>query len=337
MNTHRTMPDNQKDPLVLKNLIKEAEKRLLEKMSKRETQPWLSRLSELEAKLDHRRNLESLILFVNKDMAEFLRLPFAVVDRVVIDQTFATRDIVRSLHLDQGYFVLVLSQRKVRLIEAYNERVVAEISNPFPMVNDQPFSTSREEASDSARQTQLVAEYFNRVDKEVNKVRKDNPLPVLICTEGSHYAEFLKVADQKSSILNPYLSGNRMEEKANGIVSEAWKIVREINSQRNNARIGELKEAVSRGLFLSDVNDIWRGVSQGRIKTLFVEQGLFQPAWVEGDSLDLITPGEQIPIGAVDDIFDEMIEMNRKNGGDEVFLAQGELKDFNGIGATMRY
>lgn len=51
LNTHRTMPDNQKDPLVLKNLIKEAEQRLLANQSKKEAQILVNRLAELEAML----------------------------------------------------------------------------------------------------------------------------------------------------------------------------------------------------------------------------------------------------------------------------------------------
>ena len=127
LNTHRTKPDNQKDPLALKNLIKEAEQRLSVDRNKKDVQGLIQRLTELEAKIDHSHNLESLILFVNEDIAEYTRLPIPVEDRVVIDQTFATRDLIRGLHLDSGYYVLVLSQQKVRLIEAFNDRVVAEI------------------------------------------------------------------------------------------------------------------------------------------------------------------------------------------------------------------
>src|SRR5690606_28990180 len=214
LNTHRTMPDNQKDPLVLKNLIKEAEQRLLANQSKKDAQKLVNRLTELEAKIDHSHNLESLILFVNEDVSEYIRLPISVVDRVVIDNTFATRDIVRSLHLDSSYYVLVLSQQKVRLIEACNDKVVAEVTHPFPIENNQFYSTNKAELSNVSRQTNLVVEFFNRIGKEVNRLRKDNPLPVLICTEESNYNEYLKIADQKQSLLNTFLNKNRVDEKA---------------------------------------------------------------------------------------------------------------------------
>ncbi len=337
LNTHRTKPDNQKDPLALKNLIKEAEQRLSVDRNKKDVQGLIQRLTELEAKIDHSHNLESLILFVNEDIAEYTRLPIPVEDRVVIDQTFATRDLIRGLHLDSGYYVLVLSQQKVRLIEAFNDRVVAEIGGSFPIENNQFYSTNKAELSNATRQTNLVAEFFNRIDKEVNKVRKDNPLPVLICTEESNYHEYLKVADEKQSIFGTFLNQNRVDEKAQAIVEEAWKIVKEHNVQRNNARKVELQKAVSNGLFLSDVNDIWKAISEGRVQTLFVEQGLFQPAVIEDGLVTLVLTTDKDRKEVIDDIYDEMIELNMKFGGDVVFLPKGELKDFNGFGATTRY
>src|SRR5690554_2957686 len=106
LNTHRTMPDNQKDALTLKNLVKEAEERLLNNESKRDAKALVGRLRNLESTIDHSQNLESLILFVNEDIAELVRLPVVVENRVVIDHTFATRDLVRALHVETNYFVL---------------------------------------------------------------------------------------------------------------------------------------------------------------------------------------------------------------------------------------
>ena len=166
LNTHRTKPDNQKDPILLKNLIKEAEQRLLADENKKDAQKLIQRLAELESKIDHSHNLESLILFVNEDIAEYTRLPIAVENRVVIDHTFATRDLVRALHLETSYYVLVLSRQVVHFIEAFNDKVVAEAGSPFPIENNEFYSTHKAELSNASRQTSLVAEFFNRVDKE---------------------------------------------------------------------------------------------------------------------------------------------------------------------------
>lgn len=166
LNTHRTRPDNNKDSITLKNLIKEAEERLYNDLDKRVALNLIQRLNALESQIDHNHNLESLILFVNDEIAEFIRLPIQVMNRVVIDNTFATRDLIRALHIQTNYFLLLLSRQKVRLIEALDDKEIEEIGQPFPIENTQFYSTNSLELSNARRQRNLIAEFFNRVDKE---------------------------------------------------------------------------------------------------------------------------------------------------------------------------
>lgn len=337
MNSHRTKPDYLKDELALKNHIKEVETRLLADTTKRDATKLIEKLHGLAGQIDHSHNLDSLILFVNDDIAEFTRLSIPVVDRVIIDNTFATRDLVRALHAEAHYYLLVLSQEKARLIEAINNQVVQEFKSPFPIENKQFFTKNKSEAAIASRKSNLIAEFFNTVDKEVNRIRKNNPLPVLICTVEENYPEYLKIADQKDSIFTSFLNKNRMAEKDHAIVQEAAKIVEAHNIKRNNNRKEELLKAVSENRFLSDTNEIWRAIPEGKIQTLFVEQGLFQPAIVENDEIVYVSEDLRTDKNVIDDIYDEMIEMNLSFGGDVVFLPKGELEKFNGFGAVTRY
>ena len=337
LNTHRTKPDYLKDVLQLKNLIKDAENRLLADTDKKSAQNLINKLHDLAEQIDHSHNLESLILFVNKDIAEYTRLPIKVVDRVVIDDTFATRDLIRAMHVEANYYVLVLSQEKARLIKASGDKVVKEFRGAFPIENKQFFAKNKPELSVASRQSSLISEYFNQVDKEVNAVRHNNPLPVLICTVEENYAEYLKIADEKQSIFDIFLNKNRLEEKDHAIISDAWKLVEAHIIKQNNNRKSELEKAVSENKFLSDTNDIYQAISEGKIHTLFIEQGLFQPAVIENNSIIYVSNDHRDDKGVIDDIFDELIELNMKHGGDVVFLPKGELVKFNGFGAVTRY
>ncbi|WP_246125951.1 AOC03_06830 family ribosome hibernation factor [Bizionia myxarmorum] len=337
MNSHRTNPDALKDAITLKNHIKEVETRLLADTTKRNATGLLEKLNALVEQIDHSHNLDSLLLFVNDDVAEYTRLPIKVTDRVVIDDSFATRDLVRAMHAEAHYYVLVLSQENSRLIEALNDKVVQEFKAPFPMENKQFFTRNKAESAVASRESSLIAEYFNQVDKAVNTIRKENPLPVLICSLEENYAEYLKIADEKHSILNTYLNKNRISEKDHAIVTEAWKLVKSHNSELNSNRKTELLKAVSDNKFLSDTNEIWKAIKDGKIQTLFIEQGLFQPAIMDDDEISYVTEDHRTDKNVIDDIFDEMIELNMNFGGDVVFLPKGELSKFNGFGAITRY
>jgi len=338
LNTHRTRPENKQDSIVLKNLVTEAEERLLKTDTKRDIKAIVKKMKNLEEKIDHNHNLESLVIFVNDEVAEFVRLPVSVENRVVIDDNFATRDIVRAMHSNKNYFILLLSREKARLIEAFNDKVIEEVRGDFPLENDKFYATSGIEASNAPRQTNLVKEFFNRIDKAVNSHRKNNPLPVLICTEESNYYEYTKVADEKSAIFETFLNGNRLDETAHSVVSEGWNIVEKISRDKNLERKTELQKAVSANNFLSDTNEIYQAVKNGRIKTLFVEEGLFQPAVIQDGKIVYATKEDMIAHKEViDDIYDELIEENMKYGGETVFLPKGELPKFNGFGAITRY
>lgn len=337
LNTHRTKPDSDKDQLTLKNLVNDAKKRLLAEENKRDVSILIERIDRLAASIDHSYNIEALVLFVNENIEKYIRLPIAVENRVTIDHTFATRDLIRSIHLETNYYVLVLDLHKARLIEAFNDKVVTEHSQVFPIENTQFNTTNKVELSNASRKTNLVAAFFNEVDKEVNKIRKINPLPVLICSVESNYHEYLKIADEKHSIFDTFLNQNPLEEKNHEIVSSAWKIMKNYTIEKNNARKEELLKAVGQNNFLSDTNEIWQAIKQGRIQTLFIEESKFQAALWENDQIKYVSNDLRDKKQIVDDIFDELIEENLNHGGDVVFLPNGELSDFNGFGAITRY
>jgi len=50
--THRTSPDNKQDPILVKNLVDEAKRRLSAEFSKREIEPLFDRLDSLVAEID---------------------------------------------------------------------------------------------------------------------------------------------------------------------------------------------------------------------------------------------------------------------------------------------
>ena len=336
LNTHRTKPDNQKDPILLKNLVKEAEQRLLNDYDKRFAENTISRIKTLAAEIDHNYNLESLVLFISDEIAEYTRLPIAVIDRVAVDNTFATRDLVRAMHEQTSYYVLVLSRQNARLIEAHNDKAIQEFSDPFPIRNETLFATDKLKLSTAKGQDNLIEEFFNWVDKVVNKAIAENPLPVLLVTEERNYHHYLKVTDKKGNIIG-HLNKNRDDEKAHHIVAEAWNIVNDTIKQKNSERIAELKKAVGAGSFASDFTDIWQAIKSGRGKTLFIKKGYFQPAKIVKEKVLLADEQNSKEKDVIDDIIDEMIEMNLTYGGDTVFVEGDELKDFGGLALTLRY
>jgi len=336
LNTHRTLPDKAKDRILLKNLVTEAEIRLTNECNNRLVSVISDKLRRLEATIDHTYNLESLVLFASEDIAEYTRLPIAVTDRVIIDRTFATRDLIRTLNKEKEYYVLVLSRQKARLLEALNDKIVQEVGGNFPIENVLVHPRESAEAAIASRQTNLIKEFFNVVDKQLIEVIKENPLPVLICCEESNYHHYLKIADRKEIIIG-HLNGSRVEEKAHHIIDVAWPIVQQVRRERSSQRLQELSSAKSSGKLVTGINDIWRAVNEGRGETIFARHDYLQPARVVNDKIELVAEEQTDRTDVIDDIIDEMIEINLQYGGDSLFLSEEELREYQGLALTTRY
>lgn len=335
LNTHYTHPENEKDAITLKNLQREAVERLNELTDKRTAKKLTDRLDELVNQIDHRYNTESMALFVNEDIARYTRLVIPVTNRVIIDESFATRDLVRALHTQQGYYTLVLGQDRARLIEAANGRVIEELGRPFPIFNYTLFTTNATQASNATKVGNFQKEFFKRVDRAVWAVWQENPLPIVISADEKSIAYFKNVSEHADIIIGAH--NDSFGKSAQHLVEANYYIVEEYNRKRNEARLAELKEALSSGKFLVDINDIWRAIQEGRGKTLFIRNGYYQPAKLVDDKIVLIDENDTTTPDVIDDIIDEMVEINMNYGGDAVFIFDGGLEKFKGLALTTRY
>ncbi len=338
INTHRTKPDYEKDPLNLKNHIKIAEEKLVSRYDKKIYMPILDKIYVLAQKIDHSHNLESLLLFANKDFAEYIRLAVPVVDRTIVDKTFATRDIVRAMHSQEAYYVLVISRTQARLIEAFNDNVIKEFKDTFPLENNL-FPKSKTELSNTTLVDNYIKEFFNKVDNTFSEITKQYPLPIVIACEKRNFQYYLEITKHKDAIIG-HINKNRDADKDIHIVFDAWSVVKEFIDNKNHSRIAELRAAVSAGKVITDLSDIWEMANQGRAKTIFVKKRTFQRAIIEENKVIPVDENFESTDNKyiTDDIYDEIIEIVLEKGGDAVFLEPELMNDINSnIALVLRY
>lgn len=337
LRTYRTHPDNAKDAIKLKNMVAEAKTRLAAEYDEAIAKNLGAKLDKLAEEIDIKYNLEGLVLFVDANHAEFVRVPVELNDRIIIDTTFATRPLFRALNLETRYYVLVLSKDKARLLKATAANFEEECEGDFPMENTDLHAANRHEAAKADRQTNLQLEFLNRVDKAVNKAHLLDPLPIYVAADTALYGQYLKVADRPNTLFGDLSLGNK-DAKPAQVIKEVWPAIMEQTKGRNLARKQELEKAIGSGKVLADYSEVWKALEEGKGQTLFVQQGLFQAAKVDADgNVSLIEKADISSKEEIDDIIDEMIEKNSLTGGDVVFLPKEELKDFQGIALVTRY
>lgn len=335
LSTHRTHPANAQDPINLKNLVTQAEERLLADHDKRHVWPIMEKINAAVDDIDHQNNMEGLAIFANADMALVVKLPVAVADRVVLDHNFATRDLIRALQSSEHYYILTVSGHKSRLIEAYRDQVVLEYGpqHTFPIEN-RLYNTHADQRAQANTEENLRREFCNRVDKAMQAVHANNPLPVILSGDERNVQFFREVADKPDWYIGS-IPGSPDDIKAHDMATHAFTEVERIFAKRRAEALDHIGKAQGAGKLLVDMGDIFRAASEGRADTFFVEEGHFQPARIDGDVITLKdNPREP---GVMDDVIDEVAERTLMYGGHVVFMAPGTLGQYGKVCMSVRY
>jgi hypothetical protein len=338
--THRTSPDNKQDPIRLRNLVDEGKERLLKEFSRREVEPLFERLDSLVKDIDHNKNLNGRALFVNKDFARDYSLFFTPKERVVVDPTFATRDLVRAMNRTARYWVLLLSEKPTRLYEATRDTLVEITDETFPLLMEQP---TREPVpggfgtDPSAYEETYRRKFFKQVDHGLHLYMRDDPLPLVVVGVDRSYAFFKEVSDHAAAVIAS-LQGNYDKTSVHELSKHVWEAARKVFHQQRENVLKELDAAVGAQKYGSGIAEVWRYAKQGRGSHLIVEEDYIQPAMVDdeaGFSLRLVD--DATAPNVIDDAVDEVVEIVLQNGGKVTFVDSGALKQHQRIALITRY
>jgi hypothetical protein len=334
--THRTSPDNKQDPIRVKNLVDEARGRLSEEFSSRELEPLFERLDALVKDIDYPHTLDGLALFVSHDFAQRFYLPFAVPERVVIDQTFATRDLLYGLHRAQRYWVLLLSQASTRLLAGTGETLEEVGDKDFPMEMTGPGGIEALPlGSDSSYLDDRHRRFFQRVDRAFSTYTEGEALPLIIGGVVRQLSFFQEVSQYASSIAGN-LSGNFDKATLAELAPQVWPIVQSVREAQRAEALQALEAAIGAQAVVSTIGEAWRLAQEGRGKLLLVEKNYHVPAVLtETGHLELVDqPGGS---EVMDDAVDEVIEAVLAKGGEVAILDDGALDVHQCIALILRY
>lgn len=337
LNTHRTYPENAQDIVMLKNLLKEAENRVIAEFGKKEVAPLLKRIESVSSEIDNNYNLDSLHIFLSNDTQEIIKsaLP-ANENKVHISDSFALRPIIKEHVRSEEYLVALLSQGGVQVFKAINDSITEEIKNDdFPFEEMLRPITGGENTSDSKHLDNVVREYLNRVDKAIVKVHNQTDMScIVVCTE-DNYSRLMQIAD-KPSIYVGHALIDYNNSKVEQIAKQASHIFLEMQKQRRTVAINEMQEAVGHGKVISDLQEIYAAAIDGKGDLLIIHQDFSQPVMMTGErTFDLITDTTQP--NAIDDITSNIAWEVLSKKGRVVFTAQDEIKTLGKIVLKTRY
>lgn len=338
--THRHSPENQQDPIRVKNLVKRTAEQLLSKYNKREIAPLLTRLEKLAEETDYRNTLDGLAMFVNSDFARAVYLPFTLKERIVVGESFFTRDMVFAMNRTPRYWVLVLSEKPTRLYEATRDDLIEIQEDGFPITHEGPGGEQSLPGGfgikKSAYRDEYHRKFFRQIDAAFKPFLSDDPLPLAVVGVDRFLAFFNEVTQHKKAIITT-LTGSHDKTSAYELGKLVWPLVKANLAEERTQDLSELDKAIGEKNIASGVNEVLRLANEGRGYLLLVEDDFHYPARMDATGSDLI-PGDDTsaPDGFVDAV-DEIIEIVLNKQGRVVFVEPGQLQEHQQIALILRY
>ncbi len=309
---HRAGVETQQDPLRLRNLIREAENRLLlEDLRSAQVEHLLQPIQALlEDEQFWLHPGDGLALFRSPGVFHTYRLPSSLKEQVVVTDHFYLKPLLPFLTADGRFYILALSQNEVRLLEAthYSASLVnlpAAVPGSLAeaLKYDEPENELEYHSTSSGapvgkggrRATvfhgqgvgiddtkQNILRYFQQIDRGLHELLRDEKAPlVLACVE--FLFPLYREANTYPHLLDREVPGNPDKLSAETLRKRAWAIMESFFLKAREEAAARYMEYAGTGQASQKVGEIIRAACNGRVESLFVaidreQWGTFNPA-----------------------------------------------------------
>ncbi len=362
--THRHHPDNLRDPITFRNLVRDAEVSLADKYDVKDHrnlfEPFKALANDREF-WNHRT--EGLAILGSSATFQVFDLQKPVQELAIVADSFHIKPLIRVMQATDRYQVLGLNRHEARLYEgnqdALDEIELADgvsqnIEEALGKELTEPHLTSASYGGagrpgsphgvpamhhghgGKKDEVELDNEkFFRAIDRAILEHHsKPSGLPLLLAALPEHQALFRKVSH------NPFLLDDGLEYdppsiSANRRRQEAWRAVEPQYLQRLENMADDFQEAQAKQLGSGDLSDIAKALIAGRVGTLMVESGR-QIAGRVDSTTGKIEFGE-IDHPEVDDLLDDLAELAIRMGGEVLVVPAERLGTKTGAAAIYRF
>ncbi len=334
MPTTRITVDANKEKIQLKNLVNELEDKLKQKVDRKDAEMILEKVNQIINEIDLFRMSEGLGIFVNEKNAFYIKFPFKVPQMVVIDDTFESKFLIKQYNRSIEYYLLNLNEKATNLFKGFGEVLEPVQSNDFPYTIEDVVELKYDQGTWGYESAQLerIRQYIRETFKRFKKNVEDNT-PLIVSGVTKLVSLFEELTDCKNLVGK--IEGSFNSENLTELGKKANKLIENFLAEQRVKYFNEFRESFGYGKAAFGLLDIWNLANQGRIEVLLVEENYHQPAKFEGDQPVLVSVTNEPYV--IEDLVDETIEMVFMQKGKVYFYEDGKLKDYQRMGAILRY
>lgn len=341
MPTHRREPDNAQDPVRLRNLVAEAKERLQAdpEVSRADRIDVTGRLDKALAEVDLVHAEDGLAILAAPGEHRIWTFARTAPARVVLSDTFLTRNLVSAQAAERPYWVLAVAADRAVLWGGNPERVTEDRAHGLPLTRallDNPDPERRERIGDtpSTFRDEETKTFLRQADTAIGRVLAADPRPLYVVGD----APALALLDAAGPIAKEATAqvphGGLAQADVETVRKVVGPAVRAHAEQETADALARLDKARGRSSYAAGLDEVWQAVGEGRIAFLVVEEN--HRATVR-DAGEHLVPAEAGEAGAREDVVDEVIERALDTGARVAFVPDGTLTDARGIAADLRY
>ncbi|MFZ5907059.1 MAG: PAS domain-containing protein [Nitrospirota bacterium] len=299
MPTHRTAAETQQDQIRFKNLFREAEKRLIKNgLRSRQVEEFLDPLRRLlEDAHFWQHQGEGFAAFLSGEVFRYFRVPQYFQELLIVARRFHLKPLLSLLSSDGIFYLLAVSQNKVRLFLGTQFSIHEVTPGDIPenlseaLKYDDPekqlqFHTQTAGGGKRAamfhgqgvgidESKDNILRYFRKIDTCLHDLFKDKHAPLILA--GVEYLlPIYREANTYQNLLDEGITGNPDELSARELHKKVWAVVSHVIRRKQDEAITRYRQLAHTERASCDIKTIVPAAYQGRVDILFVAVGMQQ-------------------------------------------------------------
>ena len=354
MPTHKAGAEVQQNAIRLKNLLKEAEDRLV--TGGRRPAEVEKLLEPVQALVKNnpfwRQQSSGLAIFLCPEFFRYYRLPGNFQPSVVLAERFHVKPLLPLFNTVGRFYVLALSQKDIRVLECSRYSVKETRPEGVPRNIDEvlkydvfekqlrtrPAMTGATGQKGSSAWTDYgkenILRYLQQVDKSLKPHLKEERAPLVFAGVDYIFSMYREV-NAYPHLLETAINGNPDQMSAEDLQALAWPIAEPWFRKEQEEAGVRYRQSIGTGLASNNLEEIVPAAHHGRVGYLFVEVG--QEKWGTFNSQ---TGKAALHAGAKkgdEDLIDFAAIQTLGGGGKVYAIGRDAMPDREPVAALFRY
>jgi hypothetical protein len=350
---HHLSPERQQDQLIIKKAVEAAKTLLKMKASKKDSSAKLlsAKLDAAFQQIDFMHVDKGIGIFVCTEFVKVVHFPFDVHQKISVNSHFSSLELFHYLYKVRSYKLLMVQQHSIRLYRGLEDELDEVMNKDFPAIYEEEFEysqTSKIVAHGSTvlkqfeKDTQALheirqKEFYRKTDHLLSKYINENDVLMLLAGT-NEMNNFLAVSKNKK-LIDGKIIGSFTFKDSSALGKKSWRKLQEIAHLRMVDLIHQLKEDVGRNLAVFGLQQVINAAEEAKGRTLILDRDYHYFEYVTANGLPYHTGtrSKEKEHFLVNEVYERIIRMVRKNGGNVHFTDKGMLDEWEGIALQLRY